>query len=97
VGVPRSESETAMWEFETDASYQEQLHWVDAFVREQIEPLDFEVKARGLWVTHLGPESGGGSVRSAQDHAGPSGAPRARGRTALVQPPTTRLSPRSRS
>ena len=70
-----------MWEFETDGSYQEQLDWVDGFVREQIEPLDFvldnpfdksderaraiarplqaEVKARGLWATHLGPELGG--------------------------------------
>ncbi len=69
-----------MWDFETDAEYQEQLDWVDQFVREEIEPLPYvlthalvrddiwqalvpplqeQVKARGLWATHLGPELGG--------------------------------------
>ena len=28
-----------MWDFETDAEYQEQLDWVDTFVREEVEPL----------------------------------------------------------
>ncbi|MEX5708976.1 acyl-CoA dehydrogenase family protein [Parafrankia sp. FMc6] len=79
-----------MWEFETDPAYQEQLDWVDTFVRDVVEPLDFvldnpfdkqdsraqaivrplkeEVKARGLWACHLGPELGGqgyGQVRLA--------------------------------
>ncbi|WP_396230844.1 acyl-CoA dehydrogenase family protein, partial [Frankia sp. EI5c] len=79
-----------MWDFETDPAYQEQLDWVDTFVRDVIEPLDFvldnpydkldrraqeivrplkeEVRARGLWACHLGPELGGlgyGQVRLA--------------------------------
>ena len=29
------------WNFETDADFQEQLDWIDDFVREEIEPLDF--------------------------------------------------------
>jgi acyl-CoA dehydrogenase len=71
-----------MWDFETDPEYQEQLDWVDQFVREEVEPLDLvfphlqfvplegkrrdaidplkdEVRRRGLWATHLGPELGG--------------------------------------
>src|SRR4051812_16974439 len=28
------------WSFETDPDYQEQLDWVDAFVREEVEPVD---------------------------------------------------------
>ena len=29
------------WNFETDPDFQEQLDWIDKFVREEIEPLDF--------------------------------------------------------
>ena len=29
------------WDFETDPEFQEQLEWIDEFVREEIEPLDF--------------------------------------------------------
>jgi acyl-CoA dehydrogenase len=70
------------WDFETDPEYQEQLDWADAFVRDEIEPLDHlfpheqfvplddrkrriidplkqQVRDRGLWATHLGPELGG--------------------------------------
>ena len=69
------------WDFETDPEFQEKLDWMDAFVREEVEPLDrlklhpadvknplynrlvrplqAEVKARGLWACHLGPELGG--------------------------------------
>ena len=69
------------WEFETDPEYQRELDWVDQFVRERLEPLDFvvahpydrsdpireevipplqaEVRARGLWGCHLGPNLGG--------------------------------------
>ena len=69
------------WDFETDADLDEQLAWVDQFVRDEVEPLDFvvrqpydlgdpvraalipplqaQVKARGLWATHLGPDLGG--------------------------------------
>ncbi|MEI8001658.1 MAG: acyl-CoA dehydrogenase family protein [Actinomycetes bacterium] len=70
------------WDFETDPEYQQQLDWVDEFVREEVEPLDYvfahlqfepmtpqmrsiidplkdEVRRRGLWATHLGPELGG--------------------------------------
>ncbi len=70
------------WDFETDPEYQEQLDWVDDFVREEVEPLDLlwpgleftpptdelrrvidplkqQVRDRGLWATHLGPELGG--------------------------------------
>ena len=28
------------WDFETDPEFQEQLDWVDAFVRDEVEPLD---------------------------------------------------------
>ncbi|HSS09553.1 MAG TPA: acyl-CoA dehydrogenase family protein [Acidimicrobiales bacterium] len=29
------------WDFETDAQFQKQLDWMDEFVREEVEPLDF--------------------------------------------------------
>src|SRR3954451_21492115 len=29
------------WDFETDPEYQEKLDWVDTFVREEVEPLDY--------------------------------------------------------
>jgi acyl-CoA dehydrogenase len=70
-----------MWSFETDPDYQADLDWADAFVREEVEPLQYviphvldlddpirhelipplqeQVRARGLWATHLGPELGG--------------------------------------
>ena len=70
-----------MWGFETEPEFQRELDWIDAFVREQVQPLDHllgnqydvadpefvrlvrplqgEVKARGLWASHLGPELGG--------------------------------------
>ena len=31
------------WDFETDPEFQEKLDWVDAFVREEVEPLDLRV------------------------------------------------------
>lgn len=71
-----------MWDFETEPEFQEQLDWVDAFVKEEVEPLDLvwggleftplddnrrraidplkqQVRDRGLWAAHLGPELGG--------------------------------------
>ena len=70
-----------MWDFETDPEYQCDLDWVDQFVGEEVEPLQFvlphplerdhplwqalvpplqqQVRDRGLWATHLGPELGG--------------------------------------
>ena len=70
------------WEFSTDPAFQEQLDWMDTFVREEVEPLDLafghktfhpiddnlrvvidplkaQVRERGLWACHLGPELGG--------------------------------------
>lgn len=69
------------WDFETDPAFQKELDWVDAFVREEVEPLDLllaspyavndpernrlvkplqaQVRERGLWACHLGPELGG--------------------------------------
>jgi acyl-CoA dehydrogenase len=70
------------WEFSTEPEFQEQLDWIDAFVRDEIEPIDLlwpgqafhplegdlrtvvdplkqEVRDRGLWACHLGPELGG--------------------------------------
>ncbi len=70
------------WDFETDPEYQEKLDWVNEFVREKVEPLDYlfpheqfvplndakrkiidplkdEVRAQGMWATHLSPELGG--------------------------------------
>src|ERR1700738_5150080 len=70
------------WDFETDPQYQELLDWADAFVCDEIEPLDLawphlqyvpltetrrkvidplkeQVRRKGLWATHLGPELGG--------------------------------------
>jgi acyl-CoA dehydrogenase len=29
------------WDFETDPDFQAQLDWVDVFVREEVEPLDY--------------------------------------------------------
>jgi acyl-CoA dehydrogenase len=70
-----------MWSFETDPDFQAEIDWIDSFVREKVQPLDYvlgsqwnihdpefvrlvrplqaEVKARGLWACHLGPELGG--------------------------------------
>jgi acyl-CoA dehydrogenase len=72
---------TVAWDFETDPDFQTELDWMEEFVREEIEPLDFvvehpyaiddpvraeiipplqeQVRARGLWACHLGPELGG--------------------------------------
>jgi acyl-CoA dehydrogenase len=70
------------WDFETEPEYQEKLDWADAFVREEVEPLDYlwpdlvftppsdtlrkiidplkqQVRAQGLWATHLEPDLGG--------------------------------------
>ena len=33
------------WEFETDPEFQEELDWVDDFVRREIEPLDFVIRS----------------------------------------------------
>jgi acyl-CoA dehydrogenase len=33
------------WNFETDPEFQKQLDWMDDFVREEIEPLDFIIKS----------------------------------------------------
>ena len=32
------------WDFETDPEFQHELDWMDEFVREEIEPLDFIIK-----------------------------------------------------
>jgi acyl-CoA dehydrogenase len=70
-----------VWSFENDPDFQPELDWIDSFVRERVQPLDYvlgsqwnihdpefvrlvrplqaEVKARGLWACHLGPELGG--------------------------------------
>ena len=32
------------WDFETEPEYQKELDWVDAFVREEVEPLDLVVR-----------------------------------------------------
>ncbi|MDM0086517.1 MULTISPECIES: acyl-CoA dehydrogenase family protein [unclassified Variovorax] len=69
------------WDFETDPDFQQQLDWMNEFVRARVEPLaevlgspydvtnprnvrlvrplQAEVRARGLWACHLGPELGG--------------------------------------
>jgi len=69
------------WEFFTEPDFQAELDWIDAFVRDEVEPLErvlgspydltdplfgklvrplqAQVKARGLWACHLGPELGG--------------------------------------
>jgi acyl-CoA dehydrogenase len=70
-----------MWSFSNDPEFQPELDWIDDFVRDKVQPLDYilgsqwnihdpefvrlvrplqaEVKARGLWACHLGPELGG--------------------------------------
>ena len=64
------------WDFSTEPAFQEQLDWIRAFVRDEVEPLEVldltheqrahltaplreEVKRRGLWAAHLGPDLGG--------------------------------------
>src|SRR4029077_2299542 len=37
---PRRKVATMSWDFSTDPEYQEKLDWADAFVREEVEPLD---------------------------------------------------------
>ena len=29
------------WDFETDPEFQQELDWMDAFVRNEVEPLDY--------------------------------------------------------
>jgi acyl-CoA dehydrogenase len=29
------------WDFETEPEFQRELDWIDAFVRDEIEPLDY--------------------------------------------------------
>ncbi|PRZ40837.1 acyl-CoA dehydrogenase [Antricoccus suffuscus] len=70
-----------MWSFGTEPEFQKELEWIDTFVREEVQPLDYvlgsqhnihdpeferlvrplqkQVKERGLWACHLGPELGG--------------------------------------
>mmetsp|Transcript_17319 Transcript_17319/g.49245 ORF Transcript_17319/g.49245 Transcript_17319/m.49245 type:complete len:482 (+) Transcript_17319:56-1501(+) len=67
--------------FGVEPEFQEKLRWMDAFVREEVEPLDMlgfspydtkhplraslypplqqQVRDKGLWACHLGPELGG--------------------------------------
>ncbi|QFU91081.1 acyl-CoA dehydrogenase family protein [Amycolatopsis sp. YIM 10] len=91
------------WDFETDPGIQEELDWVEEFVRTEVEPVDQviehawntrdpvrnaliaplqrQVRERGLWAAHLGPELGGkgfGQLRLAllneklgRTHSGP--------------------------
>lgn len=33
------------WDFETEPEFQQELDWVDAFVREEVEPLDYVIKS----------------------------------------------------
>ncbi len=69
------------WDFETDPEFQKHLDWMDAFVTNEVQPLDLvlgdpydksdeaamglvvplqeQVKERGLWACHLGPDLGG--------------------------------------
>jgi acyl-CoA dehydrogenase len=70
------------WDFSTEPEFQEQLDWMDTFVREEVQPLDLlwgdrafhpldpalraivdplkqQVRERGLWACHLGPDLGG--------------------------------------
>ena len=77
------------WDFETEPEFQEQLDWIDDFVREEVEPLDLvyggleftpleeplrsivdplkqQVRDRGLWACHLGPELGRQGLRPAE-------------------------------
>src|SRR5262245_21241557 len=39
-GRPRPEEAPMAWDFETDPEFQAKLDWADAFVREEVEPLD---------------------------------------------------------
>ena len=64
------------WDFTTEPEFQEKLDWMQAFVHDEVWPLEVidtdlegfqrlvaplqdEVKAHGLWATHLPPELGG--------------------------------------
>ena len=69
------------WDFETDPDFQRELDWVEDFVRDEVELLDYvieqpidladpiraalipplqdQVRQRGLWACHLGPDLGG--------------------------------------
>ncbi|MGH3380270.1 MAG: acyl-CoA dehydrogenase family protein [Actinoallomurus sp.] len=71
-----------MWDFSTEPEFQDKLDWMDAFIRDEVEPLDLvygskayeplddelraiveplkaQVRAKGLWACHLGPDLGG--------------------------------------
>ena len=71
-----------MWDFSTEPEFQAKLDWMDAFIRDEVEPLDLvyggqayrplddelrpiveplkqQVREKGLWACHLGPELGG--------------------------------------
>ncbi|KAG1647384.1 hypothetical protein GQR58_030636 [Nymphon striatum] len=40
-GLLERKARAMAWEFETDPEFQQELDWIDEFVREEIEPLDF--------------------------------------------------------
>jgi acyl-CoA dehydrogenase len=71
-----------MWDFSTEPEFQAKLDWMDAFIRDEVEPLDLvyggkayqpldeetrpiveplkaQVREKGLWACHLGPDLGG--------------------------------------
>lgn len=35
---------TTEWDFETDEAFQQELDWVEEFVRTEVEPLDFAIE-----------------------------------------------------
>ena len=65
------------WDFETDPDYQKELDWADAFVREEVEPLDYlfphELRAVGRDPAgdHRPPEGGGRRQGLWATHLGP--------------------------
>ena len=50
------------WDFETEPEFQEKLDWADAFVREEVEPLDLLWPRPGVHAAD-GTRSGRSSTR----------------------------------
>ena len=75
------------WDFETDPEFQKKLDWVDAFVREEVEPLDLVLgdpydksDQRALADRPAAAAAGEGPRRSGPATSGPSSAARATAR-----------------
>ena len=78
------------WDFETEPEFQKELDWIDKFVREEVEPLDYRARSRPTtsampiatsWYARCRPRSA--SASSGPAISSPNWAARATARSSL--------------